>query len=62
MRNPPISTARNPGHPRASKQPRAIHGPYRDVIRARIVLAAAAGHANAEIARELRVCEDTARG
>jgi len=34
---------------------------YRDVVRARIVLAAADGVANAQIARELGVCEDTVR-
>jgi len=34
---------------------------HRDVLRARIVLAAAAGTANAQIARWLGICEDTAR-
>ena len=34
---------------------------YRDVLRARIVLAAAAGTANAQIARWLGICEDTVR-
>ena len=34
---------------------------HRDVLRARIVLAAAAGDANAAIAREVGVCEDTVR-
>jgi transposase len=34
---------------------------HRDVLRARIVLAAAAGTANAQIARWLGVCEDTVR-
>jgi transposase len=34
---------------------------HRDVLRARIVLAAAAGTANAQIARLLGICEDTVR-
>jgi transposase len=34
---------------------------HRDVLRARIVLAAAAGTANAQIARRLGICEDTVR-
>ena len=34
---------------------------HRDVLRARIVLAAAAGTANAQIARWLGICEDTVR-
>jgi transposase len=34
---------------------------HRDVLRARIVLAAAAGTANAQIARELGICMDTVR-
>ena len=36
-------------------------GPHRDVVRARSVLAAADGQTNAQIDRELRICEDTAR-
>jgi len=40
---------------------RSVHGPYRDRLRAQIVLAAAAGQASAAIARELGVCTDTAR-
>jgi transposase len=40
---------------------RSVRGPYRDRLRAAIVLAAAAGHANAAIARELGVCTDTIR-
>ena len=40
---------------------RSVRGPYRDRLRAQIVLAAAAGQANAAIARELGVCTDTAR-
>jgi transposase len=40
---------------------RSVRGPYRDRLRAKIVLAAAAGQANAAIARELGVCTDTAR-
>jgi transposase len=40
---------------------RSLRGPYRDRLRAQIVLAAAAGQANAAIARELGVCTDTAR-
>jgi transposase-like protein len=40
---------------------RSVRGPYRDRLRAKIVLAAAAGQASAAIARELGVCTDTAR-
>jgi transposase len=40
---------------------RSVRGPYRDRLRARIVLAAAAGQANAAIARQLGVCTDTVR-
>jgi hypothetical protein len=39
----------------------SVRGPYRDRLRAAIVLAAAAGQASAGIARELRVCTDTVR-
>jgi transposase len=39
----------------------AACSPHRDVVRARIVLAAADDEANAQIARELRICEDTVR-
>jgi transposase-like protein len=40
---------------------RSVRGPYRDRLRAAIVLAAAAGQANAAIARQLGVCTDTVR-
>ena len=40
---------------------RSVRGPYRDRLRAQIVLAAAAGQANAAIARELGMCTDTVR-
>jgi transposase len=40
---------------------RSVRGPYRDRLRAAIVLAAAAGQDNAVIARELRVCTGTVR-
>jgi transposase len=40
---------------------RSMRGPYRDRLRAKIVLAAAAGQASAAIARELGVCTDTVR-
>lgn len=40
---------------------RRSSAPYRRVIRARIVLAAADGESNAEIARRLAVCVDTVR-
>jgi transposase len=40
---------------------RSVRGPYRDRLRAGIVLAAAAGKNNAAIATEMRVCTDTAR-
>jgi len=40
---------------------RSVRGAYRDRLRARIVLAAAAGKTNAAIARELGVCTDTVR-
>ena len=40
---------------------RSARGPFRDRLRAAIVLAAAAGQANAAIAAELRVCTDTVR-
>jgi hypothetical protein len=38
-----------------------VSAPYRQVVRARIVLAAANGESNAGIARRLRVCVDTVR-
>jgi len=40
---------------------RSARGSYRDRLRAKIVLAAAAGQANAAIAAELGVCTDTVR-
>jgi transposase len=40
---------------------RSVRGPWRTRLRAAIVLAAAAGQANAAIARQLGVCTDTAR-
>jgi len=40
---------------------RSVRGAYRDRLRARIVLAAAAGTANAAIAADLGVCADTVR-
>jgi len=40
---------------------RSVRGPYCDRLRAKIVLAAAAGQANAAIAAELGVCTDTVR-
>ena len=40
---------------------RSVRGPYRDRLRARIVLAAAAGTANAGIAVQVGVCPDTVR-
>ncbi|HTQ93548.1 MAG TPA: IS630 family transposase [Streptosporangiaceae bacterium] len=40
---------------------RSARGPYRDRLRAAIVLAAAAGQANAAIAAELGICTDTVR-
>ena len=40
---------------------RSVRGPYRDRLRAKIVLAAAAGQASAAIARERGVCTDTVR-
>jgi transposase len=40
---------------------RSVRGPYRDRLRAAIVLAAAAGRNNAAIAAELRICSDTVR-
>jgi transposase len=40
---------------------RSVRGAYRDRLRARIVLAAAAGSSNAAIAAQLGVCQDTVR-
>jgi transposase len=40
---------------------RSVRGAFRDRLRAQIVLAAAAGMANAAIARDLGVCADTVR-
>jgi transposase len=40
---------------------RSVRGPYRDRLRAKIVLAAAAGQASTVIAAELGVCTDTVR-
>jgi transposase len=40
---------------------RQTSGPHRDVLRARIVLAAADGASNAAIARMLGICDDTVR-
>ena len=44
-----------------TRRANAASCPHREVLRARIVLAAADGDANAAIAREVGVCEDTAR-
>src|SRR3954469_11299018 len=43
------------------RRARAARCPHRDVQRARIVLAAADGQANAAIARRLGICADTVR-
>lgn len=43
------------------KRARAARTPYRDWVRARVVLAAARGHPNARIADDLGISEDTAR-
>ncbi len=40
---------------------RSARGPYRDRLRASIVLAAAVGQANATIAAQMGVCTDTVR-
>jgi len=40
---------------------RSVSGPYRDRLRARIVLAAAAGSTNTAIAVQVGVCTDTVR-
>ena len=44
-----------------TRRANAARCPHRDVLRSRIVLAAADGVANAQIARDIGVCEDTAR-
>jgi transposase len=44
-----------------TRRANAASGPHRDVVRARIVLAAADGAANAQIARDLQICDDTVR-
>ncbi len=44
-----------------TRRANAARCPHRDVLRARIVLAAAEDVANAQIARDIGVCEDTAR-
>jgi transposase len=44
-----------------SARARPVRGPYRDRLRAAIVLAAAAGQDNAAIARQLGVCTGTVR-
>ena len=44
-----------------TRRANAVSGPHRDVVRARIVLAAADDQTNAQIARDLRICEDTVR-
>ena len=51
------------GHEQAvlTTRARSAHGPWRDRLRAAIVLAAAAGQDNAAIARELGVCTNTVR-
>ena len=46
---------------RLKKVARGHKSPHRDRLRAQIVLDAAAGHANAAIARRLRVSVDTVR-
>jgi transposase len=44
-----------------TRRSRAERSAHRDVLRARIVLAAADGEANAAIARRLGICCDTVR-
>jgi DNA-binding NarL/FixJ family response regulator len=46
-------------HRTLTARARSGRAAHRDVLRARIVLAAAAGTANAQIARWLGICEDT---
>jgi transposase len=48
-------------HRTLTARARSGRAAHRDVLRARIVLAAAAGTANAQIARRLGICEDTVR-
>lgn len=48
-------------HRALTARARSGRAAHRDVLRARIVLAAAAGTANAQIARWLGICEDTVR-
>jgi transposase len=53
-----LSGAERAGLESVSRRPTA---PHRAVLRARIVLLAAGGAGNSEIAAQLRICEDTAR-
>jgi transposase len=61
MRSPYQIVLSGPEQAELEARARSVRGPYRDRLRAAIVLAAAAGQANAAIAAELRVCTGTVR-
>jgi transposase len=61
MRSPYQIVLSGPEQAELEARARSVRGPYRDRLRAAIVLAAAAGQANAAIARELGVCTGTIR-
>ena len=59
MRSPYQIVLSGPEQAELEARARSVRGPYRDRLRAAIVLAAAAGQANAAIARQLGVCTGT---
>jgi transposase len=61
MRSPYVVTLNRSQRSELEMLSRRVSAPYRQVLRARIVLAAAEGESNANIARRLAVCEDTVR-
>jgi transposase len=61
MSGPPVVVLSEEEHAVLVRRARSVRGEYRDRLRARIVLAAAAGTSNAAIAVEVGVCQDTVR-
>ena len=61
MSSPFVITMSAADHDVLTHRAHALAAPHRDVLRARIVLACAAGTSHARIAADLGVCEDTVR-
>ena len=61
MSSPFVITLSAADHAELTARGNALAAPHRDVLRARIVLACAAGVSHSRIAAEFGVCDDTVR-